>query len=110
MKLFVNITVLRRYDMCSFDVRQSYLQTAAMLTRVVYVRPCREIGDPGCFLLCLWKVLYGLYDSADYFDDTMAGVLNTEVGLRIARWVPALYHGVGGPMFCDGGTSFRPRG
>lgn len=91
VQLLVTIAVMLRYALWSFDAMQAYLQSAVMLTRVVYVRSPLDISNPDTHLLRLKKALYCLSDSGDYWHDTLSRVLKKRCGIRVATGDPALY-------------------
>lgn len=97
----MSIAAMRRYALWSLEVTQAYLQSAAMMSRFVYVRPRKEKANAQNLPLRLRKALYGLSDSGDYLHDALARVLKDDVGMSAETGDPALYfrgHTQGAPL------------
>lgn len=82
MRLLVTVAAMPGYDIWSLYVSPVYLQSASNLARAVYVLPPQQFSDQTTHFLGLRKVQYSLSDSGDYWHQTLAKFLKSNIRLK----------------------------
>lgn len=76
------IAAVFRLRLWGHDITQAYLQSARKLMRDVYLKPSMELELSSEQLLKLLEPLYGLADSGDYWNETMAQHLENDWDMK----------------------------
>lgn len=81
VRLFVALAAVFGFRIWSQDVSEVYLQCADKLMQDIYLKPTKEFNLSSDQLLKLFKLLYGLSDSGDYWHHTFTAHLNGDLNM-----------------------------
>lgn len=94
-RLLVSTSAVLRIRLSLHDVDQAYLQSKGKLTRDIYLQLCQKdallFGLPKGELLQVLLPLYGIPDSGDYWDVTVAAHGEEDLHLTLLVGGPSLY-------------------
>lgn len=81
-RLLIGVAAVFGFRVFSTDVKQAYLQSGTDLLRDVYIKPGTDFEIGPDKLLKLFRPLYGLADSGDYWGATFTDHLTREIGMK----------------------------
>ncbi len=82
VQLLIALAAIMGFDVWTEDISQVYRQSASMLLREVYFRPKKQLQAPAGYTLKLFRPFYGLAESGDYWDATIAEHQRKKLDMR----------------------------
>ena len=82
IRILLSLAACFGFQIWTIDVNNAYLQSASKLMRDVYLKPGKEFEIPCGHLLKLLRPLYGLADSGDYWNETFAHHIKSDLKMQ----------------------------